>query len=45
MEAGSLAMLFAAFEGKARAEGWIKPDSQPMLGDELRELMERFPDG
>ena len=45
LQHASLAMLYAAFEGKGRAEGWIKPDAQPMTRDRLHELMERYPDG
>lgn len=45
MDVGSLAELFAAFDGRARAEGWISSRPQPMTRAELHGLMEQFPDG
>lgn len=45
LERGSLAMLYAALEGKGRAEGWISPKPKAMTRERLHELMERYPDG
>lgn len=40
----SLAEFWACWIGRARAEGWLKDDVQPMTRARLRELMEAYPD-